>query len=280
MKKGPKLLQRFAHQHGLQVERYAIRGPRGKIFQAFGRLYYSQPGTGYHKFNPIIQAEQAIETIGLQSTAPVEPVKEDRRALLIATKEVIAMTMTEFAQKYGFKSSKYFHSCCIHKSRRQAKGRGRWGYICENENGQVTCSVTRSGIGGFQFDPNNPIEAAAAFDAIGLDHWCIWRRYGQEVDSQDQEAVSASRHEWLLAVRACQRSKFRQTPITGLLNCLDDVSHQGHRLTQDERNKLKMFEWHLEFELSERMSAVLHVGQEYRNVISFASRSPMRKDAA
>ena len=61
---------------------------------------------------------------------------------------------------------------------------------------------------------------------------------------------------------------------------VDDVFHQGRRLTQDERNTLKMFEWHLEFELSERMSAILHVGQEYGNVISLPSRSPLGKDAA
>ena len=117
--------------------------------------------------------------------------------------------MTEFAVTYGFKSSKYFHFSCIHKSRRQAKGCGRWGFIFESEDGQMTCSVTRSGIGGFQFDPRNPVEAAAAVDAIGLDHWCIWHRYGRKVDSWDQEAVSAGQDQWLLAVQTCRLGKSR-----------------------------------------------------------------------
>jgi hypothetical protein len=206
MNKGKKHLQQFADWHGLQVERYAIRGPRGKIFPAFGRLFYFQPGTGYHKFNRIAEAKQVIEKIGLQYTAPVEPVKAARRAHLIATG---GLAMREFVEKYGLKDWRYFHYHFIHKSRRQAKGRGRWGFIFEGENSQMTCSVTRSGIGGFEFDPNNPIEAAAAVDAIGLDHWCIWRRYGRAVDSNDREAVSASQHEWLLAVNSCRRGKSR-----------------------------------------------------------------------
>jgi hypothetical protein len=275
-----KRLQLFANRHGLKVDRYAIRGPSGEIFQAFGRLFYSQPDTGHHKFNPNTQAKQAIEAIGLQSTAPADPVIEARRALLNARKEKMGMTVTEFAMKYGFNRSKYFQYWCIHKSRRQAKGSGGWGYIFESENGQMMCSLTRSGIGGFEFDPHNPIEAAAAVYAIGLDHWCIWRRYGRKVDSSDREAVSASQHEWLLAVQTCRRGKFRQTPITASVSYLDDAFHQGRRLTQDERNTLKMFEWHLEFQLSERMSAILHVGQEYQNVISLPSRSPLGKDAA
>jgi hypothetical protein len=199
-------LQRFADRHGLQVERYAIRGPRGKIFEAFGRLFYSQPDAGNHKFNRITQAKQAIEKIGLQYTAPAEPVKAPRRALLIARKAKKEMTIGEFAWTYGFKARKYFP--CINKSRRHAKG-GRWGYIFEGENGQMRCSMTRRGIGGFEFDPHNPIEAATAIDAIGLDHWRIWRRYGRKVDSNNHEEVSASQHEWLLAVDSCQRGKSR-----------------------------------------------------------------------
>jgi len=206
MNKGNKNLRQFADRHGLQVERHSIRGPHGEIFEAYGRLFYFQPGTGRHKFHRIGEAKQVIEKIGLQFTAPAEPVKGDGGALLIATIREMEMTMTEFAEKYGFKSSKYFHSYCIHKSRRQAKGCGRWGYILEGENGQMTCSLTRSGIGGFEFDPSNPIEAAGAVDAIGLDHSCIWRRYGREVDSRDQEAVSASQHEWSLAVHSYLRT--------------------------------------------------------------------------
>lgn len=204
-----KHLQRFANRHGLQVKRYAIRGPRGKIFQAFGRLFYSQPGTGYYRFNTITQAKEAIETIGLEYTGPVEPVKEDRRAVLIATRGEIKMKIHEFTVTYGFKHKKYGHFFCIHKSRRHAKG-GRWGYILEGENGQMRCSMTRSGIGGFEFDPRNPIEAAAAIDAIGLDHWRIWRRCGRNVDGGDPEAVAASQHEWSLAVESCRRGKSRQ----------------------------------------------------------------------
>jgi len=275
-----KHLRQFADRHGLQVERHSIRGPHGEIFEAYGRLFYFQPGTGRHNFHRISEAKQVIEKIGLQFTAPAEPVKEDGGALLIATIREMEMTMTEFAEKYGFKSSKYFHSYCIHKSRRQAKGCGRWGYILEGENGQMTCSLTRSGIGGFEFDPSNPIEAAGAVDAIGLDHWCIWRRYGREVDSNGPEAVCASQDEWLLAVQTCRRGKFRQTPITASVSYLDDVFHQGRRLTQDERNTLKMFERHLEFELSERMSAILRGDQKFRNMISFPSRTPIGKDAA
>jgi len=177
-----KHLQRFADRHGLQVERYAIRGPRGKIFEAFGRLFYSQPDTGNHKFNRITQAKQAIEKIGLQYTARAEPVMKDRRALLVAMRREMKMTMQEFAEKYGLEDTRYFHSHYIHKSRRQAKCSGKWGFIFQGKKDQMTCSVTRSGIGGFKFDPSNPIEAATAVDAIGLDHWCIWRRYGWQVD--------------------------------------------------------------------------------------------------
>lgn len=202
-----KHLQRFADRHGLQVERYAIRGPRGEIFEACGGLYYFQPGTGNHVFHRTAGAKQAIEAIGLQYTAPVEPVKAPRRALLIARKAKKEMTIGEFAWTYGFKARKYFP--CINKSRRHAKG-GIWGYILEGENGQMRCSMTRSGIGDFEFDPRNPIEAAAAIDAIGLDHWRIWRRCGRNVDGGDPEAVAASQHEWSLAVESCRRGKSRQ----------------------------------------------------------------------
>jgi hypothetical protein len=208
MSKSKMNLQQFADRHGLQAERFAIQGPRGEIYQAFGRLSYFLLGTGYHKFNPVTQAKVAIEAIGLRYTAPAEPVKDDRRALLIATRRDMKMTIGEFAWTYGFKARNYGHFFCIHKSRRHAKG-GRWGYILEGENCQMRCSMTRSGIGGFEFDPRNPIDTAAAIDAIGLDHWRIWRRYGRKVDSNDREAVAASQHEWLLAVESCQRGKSR-----------------------------------------------------------------------
>ncbi len=61
---------------------------------------------------------------------------------------------------------------------------------------------------------------------------------------------------------------------------LSDVSDKGLRDAQEEKKKLKMFEWHFEFELSERLSAIFHDDQKYRNVISLPSRSPMGKDAA
>ncbi len=195
MSKAKMNLQQFAESHGLQVERYAIRGPRGEIYQAFGRLSYFQLSTGYHKFNPITQAKAAIEAIGLRYTAPAQP---------IATGREMKMTIREFAWTYGFKARKYFP--CISKSRRHAKG-GRWGYILEGENGQMRCSMTRSGIGGFDFDPRNPIEAAAAIDAIGLDHWRIWRRCGRNVDGGDPEALAASKREWSRAVESCRREK-------------------------------------------------------------------------
>jgi hypothetical protein len=84
--KGKMNLQEFADRHGLQVEHDTIRGPRGEIFQAYAGWSYFQPGTGYHKFNPVTQAKRAIEAIGLQHTAPPKPIKKDRRAFLIVKK--------------------------------------------------------------------------------------------------------------------------------------------------------------------------------------------------
>jgi hypothetical protein len=87
----PENLQQFADRHGLRVKHYAIHGPRGKIWQAYAGWYYVKdlgfknglPLIEEHKFNPVSQAKQAIEAIGLQYTAPAEPIKKDRRALLI-----------------------------------------------------------------------------------------------------------------------------------------------------------------------------------------------------
>jgi hypothetical protein len=84
--KGKMNLQHFADRHGLQVKNYAIRGPRGEIIEAYAGWSYFQPDTGYRKFNPVTQAKQAIEAIGLQYTAPAEPIKEDRRAFVIMKK--------------------------------------------------------------------------------------------------------------------------------------------------------------------------------------------------
>lgn len=81
--KGKMNLQQFADRHGLQVKNYAIKGPHGEIYQAYAGWFYFQPATGYHKFNPVTQAREAIEAIGLQYKAPSEPIKKDRRAFLI-----------------------------------------------------------------------------------------------------------------------------------------------------------------------------------------------------
>ena len=79
-------LQQFADRHGLQVKNYAIQGPHGQIHEAYAGWFYFRPDTGYRKFNPVTQANVAIEAIGLQYTAPPEPIKKDRRALLIVKK--------------------------------------------------------------------------------------------------------------------------------------------------------------------------------------------------
>jgi len=79
-------LQQFADRHGLQVKNYAIQGPHGEIFQAYAGWSYFQPNTGRHKFNPVTQAKQAIDAIGLQYLAPPKPIKKDRRAFLIVRK--------------------------------------------------------------------------------------------------------------------------------------------------------------------------------------------------
>lgn len=83
MNKGKMNLQQFAGRYGLQVERYAIRGPRGEIIQAYAGWQYCRRDAGYRKFNPVTQAKQAIEEIGLQYKAPPSPTKKDRRAFLI-----------------------------------------------------------------------------------------------------------------------------------------------------------------------------------------------------
>lgn len=79
-------LQQFAERHGLDVKNYAIRGPHGEIIQAYAGWRYFRRGIGYRKFNPISQAKQAIEAIGLQYTAPPKPIKKDRRVFLIVKK--------------------------------------------------------------------------------------------------------------------------------------------------------------------------------------------------
>ena len=86
MGKGKMNLQQFADRHGLQVKNYAIQGPHGEIHQAYVGWFYFRRDTGYRKFNPVTQAKQAIEAIGLPYTAPPEPIKKDRRAFLIVKK--------------------------------------------------------------------------------------------------------------------------------------------------------------------------------------------------
>jgi len=77
-------LQQFADRHGLQVKNYDVRGPLGQIYQAGDlNFYYFTPHSGTHKFSPKVDAELAIEAIGLQYTPPP---KKDRRAFLIVKK--------------------------------------------------------------------------------------------------------------------------------------------------------------------------------------------------
>jgi hypothetical protein len=86
MSKGKINLQQFADRYGLKVENYFIRGPQGEIFQAYAGWSYFRRDTGQHKFNPVTQAKQAIEAIGLPYTPPPKPIKKDRRAFLIVKK--------------------------------------------------------------------------------------------------------------------------------------------------------------------------------------------------
>ena len=83
MKKEKMNLRQFAERYGLQAKNHVIKGPRGEIFQAYAGWSYFQPSSGSHKFNPVTQAKQAIEAIGLQYTPPPKPIKKDRRAFLI-----------------------------------------------------------------------------------------------------------------------------------------------------------------------------------------------------
>lgn len=83
----PENLQQFADRHDLQVKGFTVQGPDGELYQAgSGEWFYFRRDTGYRKFNPVTQAKQAIEAIGLQYTAPAEStelIKKDRRAFLI-----------------------------------------------------------------------------------------------------------------------------------------------------------------------------------------------------
>ena len=84
MNKGKMNLQEFADRYGLNAKNYAIQGPHGEIYQAgSGEWFHFRRDTGYRKFNPVTQAKQAIEAIGLQYAAPPEPIQSDRRAFLI-----------------------------------------------------------------------------------------------------------------------------------------------------------------------------------------------------
>jgi hypothetical protein len=87
MSKKKMNLQQFADRHALQIKGFRIQGPSGEIYQAgSGEWLYFRRDTGYRKFNPVTQAKEAIEAIGLQYTAPAEPIKKDRRAFLIVKK--------------------------------------------------------------------------------------------------------------------------------------------------------------------------------------------------
>jgi hypothetical protein len=80
MSKTKMNFQEFADRYALQGDHYAIQGPRGQIHQAYAGWFYFQRGTGTRKFNPVTQAKEAIEAVGLRYTAPP---KKDRRAFLI-----------------------------------------------------------------------------------------------------------------------------------------------------------------------------------------------------
>jgi hypothetical protein len=82
------LPRRFAEERALNRLRKALKHARAihdqvKSLRQYVRKYRIEPGTGYHKFNPITQAKQAIQAIGLPYAAPPEPIKKDRRAFLI-----------------------------------------------------------------------------------------------------------------------------------------------------------------------------------------------------
>jgi len=89
MSKRKMNLQQFVDRHGLQVKGFSVQGPYGELYQAAsGEWLYFRRGAGYRKFNPVTQAKQVIEAIGLSSTAPTEEIKskQDRRALLVVRK--------------------------------------------------------------------------------------------------------------------------------------------------------------------------------------------------
>jgi len=79
-------LQQFAERYGLQIDKGVIWGPQGVIFRALAGWFYFGVNIGQHKFNPVTQAKDAIEAIGLQYVAPAKPNHQGRRALLIVKK--------------------------------------------------------------------------------------------------------------------------------------------------------------------------------------------------
>jgi hypothetical protein len=78
MSKTKMTLQQFADRHGLQVNGYAIRGPRGQICRLYVTWIYRRGHSPYYEFNPITEAEWAIKAIGLKSMAPPKPTKRSQ----------------------------------------------------------------------------------------------------------------------------------------------------------------------------------------------------------
>jgi len=84
MTKSKMNLQQFADRYGLEIMVFTVEGPHGELHQdGLGQWVYFRRGIGYRKFNPVTQAKQAIEAIGLQYTPPPKPIKKDRQAFLI-----------------------------------------------------------------------------------------------------------------------------------------------------------------------------------------------------
>jgi hypothetical protein len=79
-----EILRAFADRHGLPMGIRSVSGPLGEIYAApSGNWLISRRGGEFRKFDPITQAQQGIEAIGLQYKAPPKTTDTDRTALLI-----------------------------------------------------------------------------------------------------------------------------------------------------------------------------------------------------
>jgi hypothetical protein len=70
MNKGKMTLQQFADQYGLKVRNGVIHGPGGEILHKFNGWFYWRRSRGFQRFLPSIQAQEAIEAIGLPYNGP------------------------------------------------------------------------------------------------------------------------------------------------------------------------------------------------------------------